>query len=261
MFGTLRSVAVAVTVALFGGYLLMNLPQQASVQTPAAASAELVPTGAEEIVSATSMGSDVVQDGRGDIWARGDRLRRFSDQDGRLTLVGDWSIADDAAFGTSTIARAREGGVWLGETTIRRFDGTRFAQIIESPTDGMVRELAEAPDGSLWAVVDDGIWRWDGSTWTDTGTEHVLGDLTLDSEGRAWVLNATFPGPDIEGVSTFDGTSWRSFGPGDHPALGGREFTVSQIEASGGRDSGLLAVAPAGDVYVRVNDAILRYDG
>jgi hypothetical protein len=52
MFGTLRSVAAAVIMALFGGYLLMNLPTQDPDQAPATASADLVPTGAQEIVAA-----------------------------------------------------------------------------------------------------------------------------------------------------------------------------------------------------------------
>ena len=79
--------------------------------------------------------------------------------------------------GVKSSGRAREGGVWLGGPNIRRFDGARFTEVIAAPP-GDVFELTEAPDGALWAAVDEGVlpfdmvWRWDGTSWTDMQAGH-----------------------------------------------------------------------------------------
>ena len=215
--------------------------------------AELKPTGAERVLPRSSLPFTLVQDGQGDVWALGDGLMRFSEADGTLDLTGDWSIADDAAFATWLVAPARDGGVWLGGSTIRRFDGTRFTDVIEGP-GGDLRELVEAPDGALWAVVGDGyqphaaVWRWDGTSWTDMQAGRALGGLGIDDQGRAWVLTGTFRGPILKGVSVFDGMSWRTYGADDHPRLAGGDY-------------GSLQVTPGGEVFVGTPEALLAFDG
>ena len=208
--------------SLVGTVILASLLGPSAVTV--AESAELTPSGAERILPRASVPETIVQDGQGDVWALGDGLMRFSERDGTYALVGDWSLADDAAFATWTMAPARDGGVWLGGPTIRHFDGTRFTEVIEGPP-GSVFELLETPDGSLWAVVYDGselsnaVWRWDGSSWTDMEAGHAIYDLTTDDQGRVWVRTGTYPGPDIEGVAVFDGTAWQAYGVGDDPRL------------------------------------------
>lgn len=210
--------------SLVGAVILASLlgPSAATLADPA----ELTPSGAERILPRASVPETIIQDDRGDVWALGDGLMRFHEEDGTYALMGDWSLADDAAFATWTMAPARDGGVWLGGPTIRRFDVTRFTEVIEGPP-GRVFGLLEAPDGSLWAMVDDGsqpwdaVWRWDGSSWTDMEAGHAIGDLTTDDQGWVWVRTGTYPGPDIEGLAAFDGTSWQAHSVGDRPRLDG----------------------------------------
>lgn len=231
----------------------------ATAATEAAAASELQPTGAERVVPRSAIPFSVVQDGRGDVWALGDGLMRFSEVAGELAQTGDWSIAEDAAFATWLMAPARDGGVWLGgpttrgEQTIRRFDGTRFPDVIKAP-GGDLRELVEAPDGALWAVVGDdarwyaSVWRWDGSGWTDMEAGRALGSLAIDEQGQAWIVKGTFRGPRTRGVAVFDGTSWRTYDAADHPRLAGGDY-------------GSLQVTPAGEVFLGTPEALLAFDG
>lgn len=239
--------------------------EAAAAEAAADAATELQPTGAERVVGRSMIPFSVVQDGRGDVWALGDGLMRFSEVDGELQQTGDWSIADDTAFATWHMAPARDGGVWLGgsttgggpstrgEPTIRRFDGDRFTDVIEAPS-GDLRELVEAPDGALWAVAGNGdqphasVWRWGGSSWTDMQAGRTLGSLAIDEQGRAWILQGTFRGPTVRGVAVFDGTSWRTYGADDHPRLAGGDY-------------GSLRVTPAGEVFVGTPEALLAFDG
>ncbi len=251
MSSALKFVVAALVVALFGGFMLSIVPATKRDQAPAA---PLVPSGAERVLpGGWAETAQLTQDGRGDVWAIGDGLMRFSEQDDELTLTGAWTLADDAAFATEVMAPAQDDGVWLGGATIRRFDGSRFTEGIEAPT-GEVSELLEAPDGALWAMVDDGsqpydaAWRWDGSEWTDMDAGHALGSLGADAKGRVWVLLGTYPGPDIEGVAVYDDGSWRAYGSEDHRLLGSGNY-------------GSLEVAPAGEVFVRTAGSVLTFDG
>ena len=251
MSSALKLVVAALVVALVSGFLLSGVLTTQQDQAPAAPS---VPSGAERILpGGWAETTRLTHDGRGDVWAIGDGLMHFSEQGGALTLTGTWTLADDAAFATGVMAPAQDGGVWLGGATIQRFDGSRFADGIEAP-QGEVFELLEAPDGALWAMVDDGsqpydaAWRWDGSKWTDMAAGHALGSLGVDAKGRVWVLLGTYPGPDIEGVAVYDDGSWRAYRSEDHRLLG-----------SG--NHGSLEVAPGGEVYVRTAGSVLTFDG
>ncbi len=252
-------------LSLMGTVILALLLGPSAVTV--AESAELTPSGAERILPRASAPETIVQDGQGDVWALGDGLMCFRERNGTYALVGDWSLADDAAFATWTLAPARDGGVWLGGPTIRRFDGTRFTEVIEGPS-GSVFELLETPDGSLWAMVDDGsqpydaVWRWDGSSWTDMETGHAIGDLTTDDQGRVWVRRGTYPGPDIEGVAVFDGTAWQAYGVGDDPRV--RDADDGSLEGIGAlvaTEDGLQQIRDLQGVWrcpVPANDAGCR---
>ncbi len=250
MFGLFRYAAAAVIVALFGAYLLADLPQRPPDPVPASTSGELVPTGLEMVVPPRSQGYgyQVVRDANGDVWSLGEQLRRFSDRDGTLTLTGEWGLVDDAAFsGIWMLAPAQGAGVWLVGSDIRHFDGTRFVDVVEVPVGGPTG-LAEAPDGTLWAAVEGGVVRWDGSSWNDMGVGYEADILGIDALGGVWVNDGSDSGPTHPGVSRFDGTSWRTHGTVDHPRLDGFDF-------------GSLGVTSNGTVYLPANGALLAFDG
>jgi hypothetical protein len=184
----------------------------------------LAPTGFETVSPWTGAEGGLVADAHVGFWAFGSgRLTRL-DANGRMTA--SWTFADDAMFGASGIVPARGGGIWLwGGPDISWFDGERFRDVIAAPIgpSGMswVVDVAEAPDGTLWAVANDWtsvnagtspnpdgrVFHWDGQRWSDvcgSGTGNELSHVTVDSAGGVWVA----PGNATVDVSFFDGSRW-----------------------------------------------------
>jgi RNA polymerase sigma factor (sigma-70 family) len=144
----------------------------------------LTPTGVETI--ATDMTAiRLVEDGAGMLWALGDgQAVRIDPATAAMRM---WTISDDAAFAAADMGAARAGGIWVWSGgNLRRFTGERFAETI--PTSGRPRLLSEAPDGTLWALSEDGgLGRWAGDQW-----EHPAGATPVDGTTVAGLL-ATGP--------------------------------------------------------------------
>jgi len=184
----------------------------------------LTPTGLETLSPWTGADGGLVADADVGFWAVGSgRLTRL-DANGRMTA--SWTFANDAMFGASGIVPARGGGVWLwGGPDISWFDGERFRDVIAAPiaASGMswVVDVAEASDGTLWAVANDWtsvnagtssnpdgrVFHWDGQLWSDIcgpGTENEVSHVAVDTDGGVWVA----PGNATVDVSYFDGSRW-----------------------------------------------------
>ena len=158
-------------------------------------------------------------------WAMGNgRLGRL---DATGAMTASWTVADDEVFGAWGIAPAREGGVWLwGGPSIAWFDGKSFRDVIAAPSQGSgaswVVDVAEAPDGSLWAALGEDpaisggrVMHWDGAAWTDACRPWPfveIAQLAVDDAGGVWVA-PTLANQDID---LFDGTTWST--PPSDPA-------------------------------------------
>lgn len=184
----------------------------------------LVPTGFEVLTPWAGAEGSLVADVKDGFWAAGNgRLVRL---DARGMMTASWTLADDANFGAPSVIAAREGGVWLwGGPTIAWFDGEQFRDVVAAPTLGpdprWVVDVAEAPDGSLWAAVNGEnatispgtVVHWDGATWTDAcgpGPSVGLAQLAVDDAGGVWVA----PASDSREIFFFDGATW-SIPPSD----------------------------------------------
>ncbi len=194
----------------------------------------LIATGFETLTPWTGADGTLVADAQAGFWAFGSgRLTRL-DASGRMTA--SWTFADDPAFGGSGIVPARGGGVWLwGGPDIAWFDGVRFRDVIAAPTPASdmtpVVDVAEASDGTLWAVANDWtsanqgwssspdgrVFHWDGRVWSDvcgSETGNELSHVAVDAAGGVWVA----PGNAVVDVSYFDGSTW-SVPPSDQAWL------------------------------------------
>jgi hypothetical protein len=177
----------------------------------------LVPTGIDIVAPETGIPDRVVADGTGTLWAmRPGRLTRFDPESGARRT---WTISDDASFAALVMAPARAGGVWIWSgTRILRFTGDGFAESITASATSAT-DLAEAPDGSLWATSDDrGLEHWDGSTWIPepAGRPTVAAvDLLVAGDGDVWVANpdegVTHTGVEGRGLSHLEGGRWVTY--------------------------------------------------
>jgi ligand-binding sensor domain-containing protein len=251
-----RAVAVVgLLLAMLAGALVVGSRVIESLRRHPAA---LAPTGVETLAT-EDQGFDfrsVVVDAEGMVWASGEGvLARLDPSSG---AVRTWSFSDDAALGTTDrVVPAREGGVWLGgmggvDQALRWFDGERFRDVVPAPP-GNVRTFAEAPDGSLWAGTDEGLSRWDGTSWSTAPARRTgegVPTLAVDRSGAVWAGSCINDSEiqwcgDVAGISRYDGRTWESF---DDP-----------LANSGA--AAWIGEAPDGSVWV-VNDAgVVRYDG
>jgi len=174
-------VAVLVLVALLAGALIVGASWLRYERV-------LVPTVVEVVTPVVLTDSRLVQDGAGNMWALGD---------GQVTrldpLAGDrqtWTVSDDTRFMTHVASPARAGGVWTWSGgTISRFTGSMFVDPI--PTSSRPIAVAEAPDGTLWALsADHGVQRWADGRWESPGEAIPINDPdTLFASGpdEAWI--------------------------------------------------------------------------
>ncbi|MEW5990257.1 MAG: hypothetical protein AB1736_02780 [Chloroflexota bacterium] len=179
----------------------------------------------------------LVADVNGTIWAiRAGGVANVDPQSGRIR---EWTLADDPAFATSSLAPARQGGVWLvSPGAIRRFDGERFRAVIESP--GSVWTVVEGSDGSLWATTRTyGLIRWADGVWTtDPPGRPSRGatSIAVDAEGNVWTANFDQREDGewtSQGISVWDGSVWMTFTAEDTPEIAGLGRSIPSLVASG----------------------------
>src|SRR5690606_29406825 len=98
-----------------------------------------------------------------------------------------WSFQDAVTTPSGDTWLAAIGGLW-------RVAGGK-AETVPTPDKHSFEHLALGPDGVLWAVGIDGVSRWDGKAWTLEpratfgGVTTVISDLTVDAQGRVWVVS------------------------------------------------------------------------
>lgn len=210
----------------------------------------LAPTGIEILSPDYGDYGTAVVDADGEtIWLLSPRgLAAYRPAEG---TASSWTAADDPAFlyGQSlTLARAGTGGVWLVGDTLRLFDGGgRFRDVVPAP--GAVVTATEAPDGTLWAAIDDGsVHHWDGAAWSTVADPGPVSEpwrlvMAVDAEGSPWIgglANGT-------GIGRFDAGAWHTYARVDAEPLGAEVHSITPLSG------GAVLVATAGGVA--------RFDG
>jgi ligand-binding sensor domain-containing protein len=135
--------------------------------------------------------------------------------------------------GITAIAVAPDEAIWVATwDSVFRYENQRWVKI-SSPLEGgdlpNVSSIAVSVDGTAWfgfsygasdhnsqcgerydATEEQGVYRYDGKTWTHFTTEDGLIDnkicaITIDANNNVWF------GSFDKGVSRFDGTTWTSY--------------------------------------------------
>ena len=173
---------------------------------------------------------------------------------------------DAVGPGAGAIAIDRRGDVWVtdlgsdGYISVSRYNGKQWTTYDD---DGLrdVAVLAAGDDGTVWAGGQDGVARFDGTTWADArggSTVELTGTLSLSiaPDGSLWAAAGTRPAQaqseDVDpgplpgaGVAHLGSAGWTAYGPGDGLPTPGAAWmpTVNAIVAS--RD-GVVAVTADG---------------
>lgn len=183
--------AVLLLLALLAGALIAGA---AWLQQDRAAPISLVPTVVETVTPEDFTATRVVEDGTGTLWALGvGQVTRFDPSSGDRRT---WTVSDDMTFGSWVASPARAGGIWIWSGgSILRFTGEAFADTI--PAGRRPIDMAEAPDGTLWALsADRGLERWTGGRWVSPADAAPISDphglLAIGSD-EAWVVGEALP--------------------------------------------------------------------
>ncbi len=192
---------------------------------------------------------------------------------GVFRLVGEsWESVDEQAP-TSTastcfqaLAAAEDGSIWMGMVNnnfgaglgpgVLRFNGFAWLSYTDSETtilNGFKAEPADLPGsdvalslvsrtGEVWALMDEGLARYDGTSWavydaSNSPLNTRLWGLVEDQSGGIWVGTQS-------GAAYFDGARWSVYAPAD-----GFEGLVVP-----------LAVEPQGAVWFHTNAGLLRLE-
>ena len=252
LLATLLAAMVA-GMLVVGSQLQRRLVTVVPTHRPAPQAVALAATGIDELAPDPGAYGRLVQDGVGILWVRedGGRLVRFDPASGSART---WTVGNDAAFETTDIAPAVEGGVWLlNGYTLRRFDGDVFQEVIRALAP--ISAVAEAPDTTLWAATTDGlVLHWSGSSWTSLeperpvpGASAVISAIAVDSAGRPWIGWSQDSSVNVGSVSRYDGSGWRTF-DGEDTSLLGRAVNA-------------IVPLPDGEVWVSTGGGLARFDG
>jgi sugar lactone lactonase YvrE len=162
---------------------------------------------------------------KGDIW----KAKKYSTQDARF---------NDA------ISREDHRIIASDRGLVRRSESGEAVELIS----GAANQLAESPEGIIYAATDSGLYRGDGTSFEAVtvndgmGRTWATGDVrgvTIDSKGRLWFAT-------LAGVGCLEGDSW-TFYTGNE-GLPYNDFTCA-------------ASAPNGDVWFGTHMGAVRFDG
>ncbi|HEY5392729.1 MAG TPA: two-component regulator propeller domain-containing protein, partial [Hanamia sp.] len=123
-------------------------------------------------------------------------------------------------------------------TTITNKDGKAFAN---------VRSIIKDKKDNIWLGGYDGLWRYDGSTFTNF-TQNFVGDVYEDRKGNIWTSSQSDNGQDWA-LSRYDEKS-----------LSNKKPTVTEIKSGGNGLFGILE-ARDGSIWFGSGNGVYRYDG
>jgi signal transduction histidine kinase/ligand-binding sensor domain-containing protein len=148
----------------------------------------------------------------GDLWVgtNGFGLNRF-----RKPSVQMFTVSDGLPnLAVMTVLAAHDGKLWVGNNCggISWFDGTRF-HTLNNFFNTCVTSIAEDAQHVLWLGTFDGIFRFDGSVFTQFSASEGLADKNVRvvraaEDGSLWLVTST-------GVSRFKDGRFRNYTTAD----------------------------------------------
>lgn len=158
----------------------------------------------------------ILEDREGSLWfgtggwdVSGSGVSRFEGD-----AITNFTVANGLPRNESmTLFEDRVGNIWFGGWGgAGRFIGDE--PIALEGVEGVVRGIAEDPDGNLWfATHGNGVFRYDWETVehfaeTDGLVSRTVNSVLVDAQGDVWFGTA-------QGASRFDGITWTSYTEAD----------------------------------------------
>lgn len=140
----------------------------------------------------------------------GEEIRRMAfHPDGRLWVGARWPFWGEGGVGIFDIAQD------LWETHSNAPNGNGFGPL---PSE-YVNDIEFEPDGTAWISTNEGLVRYDGTTWEvfdSTNTPMAFnkcGGISIGPDGHVWVNNSDF-NKGGDSILEFDGSGWTKYRTG-----------------------------------------------
>jgi len=131
------------------------------------------------------------------------------------------------------------------------YDGKTFTLIKDE--DGKAFRngwsIIEDKKGSIWFGDNDGLWRYDGRTFTKVSQRGAYG-IIEDRKGNIWTTGEINPYGRVWALSRYDQKSLYNKIP-----------TVTEIKTGGFMDFLAIMEANDGSIWFGAADGVYRYDG
>ncbi len=204
---------------------------------------------------------DIYEDKNGDIWFgteggasryNGKSFQNFTTKDG-LTDNDVNAIIEDKKgkiwFGTRDGVSIYDGESFTdftNEDGIPLLGGNKGMSSYGGKSFGDIRSIIEDKKGNIWLGGSEGLWRYDGSTFTNF-TKQFVGYVYEDSKGSIWISH-NITGPNKWGLSQYTEDSLL-IDPTDNPTFisEGMLFGISEDKE--------------GTIWIGALDGLLSYDG
>ena len=193
--------------------------------------------------------SDIYVDDKGYTWFgmngcglwsfNGDEWKQYITDDGPLDSYNEYIMIDSSG---SVLCSS---GYNYGLGNISGYDGIAWTQK-NIGIASYLYEITEAPDGTLWLSIEDGVVSFDGSVSTVYSEDDGLGTgdvhtVFADSKGIIWC------GHERGNISRFDGNTWEEIYPDGGGVLESWIYTIEED-----RD---------GNIWVGANNGLGKFDG
>jgi ligand-binding sensor domain-containing protein len=117
--------------------------------------------------------------------------------------------------------------------------------------------MIEDKKGNIWLGGANGLWRYDGSTFTNF-TQKFVGHVIEDKKGNIWTSSESAESPAWVGSETGNIQAW-ALSRYDGKSLSNTKPTVSEIKNKG-MIFGILE-DDKGSIWFGAFDGVHRYDG
>ena len=179
-----------------------------------------------------------------------------------LPGIEDFPVSvDDAGLGTVGLVAVSAGEVWavrgVGQPGLigRLEDGDwTHWRLVPNPR-GQVNGLAVAPDGTVWAAFNSGVFSFDGAEWTRR-FDDPAGAVGVDGGGTVWIGGPQRNVAQSPWLARWDGGAWVRVDP--TPQAPPEPSNLGAIS---------MAVLPDGEIWMSQGafgwggDLLMRYDG
>jgi ligand-binding sensor domain-containing protein len=187
----------------------------------------------------------IYEDEAGIIWfGTGDGISRYTGKSFRNFTTKDGLANNDI----TTIIEDKTGKFWFGTRGyLSVYDGKTFTTLTNKDGKAFknVWGITEDKKGNIW-LGDDGLWRYDGSTFTKVSQKGVYA-IIEDKKGNIWTTGGV--NSNLWALSLYDQKSLYNKNP-----------AMTEIMSRGPALLGLLE-ANDGSIWIGSGGGVYRYDG